>query len=98
MASMVWCVFQRLPQEKCPTLSAVCASAEVAEEVVELSRREKRDDGEPEGDWSISPWTVLEGHMQSVDSADRISHVLDPMRGALAFPAPPPEEPPADAR
>ena len=29
----VWCVFERMPHEKCPALAAVCASPQVAEEL-----------------------------------------------------------------
>jgi hypothetical protein len=83
----VWCVFERLPHEKCPALCAVCASAEVAEEMVTLSRREKEADGEPPGEWTVTPWTVLDRQVAKIASADQISHVLDPMRGALAYPA-----------
>lgn len=50
MAKTVWCVFERLPEERRPALAAVCASAEVAEALVELGRREKEADGEPPGD------------------------------------------------
>jgi len=87
MAKTVWCVFERLPEEKCPALTAICASIEVAEELVELGRREKEADGEPAGEWSVTPWTVLDRQVRRIDSADQISHVLDPMRGALAYPA-----------
>ena len=87
MLKTVWCVFERLPQEKCPALNAVCASAEVAEALVTLSRREKEADGEPAGEWTISPWTVLDRQVGRIETADQISHVLDPMRGALAYPA-----------
>jgi hypothetical protein len=80
-------VFERLPNEKCPALTAVCASAEVAEELCELSRREKAADGEPAGEWSVTPWTVLHRNVGRIDRADQISHVLDPMRGALAYPS-----------
>ena len=31
MSQKVWCVFQKLPGESCPALSAVCVSREVAE-------------------------------------------------------------------
>jgi hypothetical protein len=87
MAKTVWCVFERLPEEKCPALAAVCASIEVAEELVELGRREKEAEGEPAGEWTVTPWTVLDRQMGRIDRADQISHVLDPMRGALAYPA-----------
>jgi hypothetical protein len=83
----VWCVFERLPEERCPALTAVCASIEVAEELVELGRREKEADGEPPGEWTVTPWTVLDRQVARIDRADQISHVLDPMRGALAYPA-----------
>jgi hypothetical protein len=89
MPKTVWCVFERLPNEKCPALSAVCASAEVAEEMVELARREKESDGEPAGEMTVTPWIVLDRQVNRIDRADQISHVLDPMRGALAHnPAP----------
>lgn len=87
MPKTVWCVFERLPEEKCPALAAVCASAEVAEELVELSRREKEADGEPAGEWTVAAWTVLDRQVGRIETADQISHVLDPMRGALAYPA-----------
>jgi hypothetical protein len=87
MAKTVFCVFERLPHEKCPSLAAICASAEVAEEMVEMSRREKEADGEPESEFTITPWTVLDRQVRKIDRADMISHVLDPMRGALAYPA-----------
>jgi hypothetical protein len=87
MAKTVWCVFERLPHEKCPSLSAVCASAEVAEEMCEMARREKEADGEPGSEFTISAWTVLDRQVRKIGQADQISHVLDPMRGALAYPA-----------
>jgi hypothetical protein len=87
MTRTVWCVFERLPEEKCAALSAICVSAEVAEQVMEMARREKEAEGEPAGDWSVAPWTVLDRHLGGMDRADQISHVLDPMRGALAHPA-----------
>jgi hypothetical protein len=83
----VWCVFERMPHEKCPALAAVCASPQVAEELVELSRREKEADGEPPSEWTVTPWTVLDRQVGKIETADQISHVLDPMRGALAYPA-----------
>ncbi len=83
----VWCVFERMAHEKCPALAAVCASPQVAEELVELSRREKEADGEPPSDWTVTPWTVLDRQVGKIETADQISHVLDPMRGALAYPA-----------
>ena len=87
MTRTVWCVFERLPQDRCPSLAAVCASARVAERVVELARGEKKAEGEPPGEWTVAAWTVLDHHLGGVDRADQISHVLDPMRGALAHPA-----------
>jgi hypothetical protein len=94
MAKTVWCVFERLPNETCAALTAVCASPEVAEELCEMSRREKEADGEPAGDWSVTPWTVLDRNVKRIDQADQISHVLDPMRGALAYPSAAEEEQP----
>ena len=87
MTKTVWCVFEQLPEERCPALAAVCASVEVAEALVELGRREKEADGEPAGEWTVTPWTVLDRQVGRIDRADQISHVLDPMRGALAYPA-----------
>ena len=87
MAKTVWCVFERLPHEKCPALSAVCASAEVAEEMCEMARREKEADGEPASEFTVTAWTVLDRQVRRIDRADQISHVLDPMRGALAYPS-----------
>ena len=76
MAKTVWCVFERLPHERCPTLAAICASAEVAEEIVEMARREKATDGDPESEFTVTPWTVLDRQVARIDRADQISHVL----------------------
>ena len=85
MTGVVWCVFQRLPGEKCPSLAAVCRSRAVAEMVCESSRREAGDSGEPESEWSIAEWTVLDARTERrAERADQISHVLDPMRAGLA--------------
>ena len=88
MTRKVWCVFQRLPGESCPALSAVCASREVAEEVVRLSEADDRGQGRPESAWSIGAWGVLDGDVGEIANVQQISDVLDPMRtGTL-----PPEE------
>ena len=86
MADIVWCVFQRLPGEDCPKLAAVCASAEAAESLVALSRREQAQMGEAPGEWSAERWSVLRGDMGGIEAADQISHALDPMREATAIP------------
>jgi hypothetical protein len=84
MTGVVWCVFQRLPGEKCPSLAAVCRSRAVAEMVCESSRREASESGEPESDWSIAEWTVLDAKTERrAERAEQISHVLDPMRAGL---------------
>lgn len=88
MGETVWCVFQKLPNEKCPTLSAVCRTHAVAEAVCESSRREAQGSGEPEGEWLIREWSVLDEEAErQAEEADQISHVLDPMRAGVAVPA-----------
>ncbi|HEX8692514.1 MAG TPA: hypothetical protein VF746_08855 [Longimicrobium sp.] len=85
MGETVWCVFQKLPNEKCPTLSAVCRTHAVAEAVCESSRREAQGSGEPEGEWLIREWSVLDAEAERrAEEADQISHVLDPMRAGVA--------------
>lgn len=81
MAEQVWCVFHKLPHESCPTLSAVCRSPEVAEALVESSRRDAAADGDDGGEWRIHAWVVLDAEQErEVERAGQISHVLDPMR------------------
>ena len=87
MAHKVWCVFQRLPNEKCPTLSAICRTRAVAEAVCESSRRDAEGTGDAESQWTISEWTVLDRRAEhEVDEAAQISHVLDNMRAGVAVP------------
>ena len=86
MTDIVWCVFQKLPGENCPKLAAVCASAEAAESLVALSRREQTQMGEAPGEWTAERWSVLREGMSGIEAADQISHVLDPMREATAIP------------
>lgn len=86
MADAVWCVFQRLEGEECPRLAAVCASPEVAEALVGLSRREQEQMGDSPGEWSVQRWAVLMEEVGDVEAADRISHLLDPIRRATAVP------------
>lgn len=86
MADAVWCVFQRLDGEACPRLAAVCASAAAAEALVELSRREQGELGDAPGEWSVQRWAVLAEEVRDVEAADRISHLLDPVRRAAALP------------
>jgi hypothetical protein len=81
MEGTVWCVFQRLPNEKCPSLAAVCRSRAVADALCESSRREGVAAGEPASDWTVQEWTVLDRSAERrAERADQISHVLDPMR------------------
>ncbi len=89
MAETVWCVFQKLPGDHCPTLSAICGSERAAQAMVEMNQREQQEMSEAEGEWTFSRWSVLDHEVQSLESADQISHVLGPMRGAIAIP---PEE------
>jgi hypothetical protein len=84
----VWCVFQRLPGERCATLVAVCVSEAAAARVVELERGEQTDD-DAGTEWSVSAWSVLGEALDGVHDVTQISHVLDPMRVGLAVP---PEE------
>lgn len=86
MSETVWCVFQKLPADPCPSLFAICRSGPAAEKVVERSRGEQREAGEPEGEWTIRTWSVLEDDERGMAGIDQISHVLDPMRAALALP------------
>jgi hypothetical protein len=85
MGDTVWCVFQKLPEEKCPTLSAVCRTRGVAEALVESSRREAKESGEPDGEWIVREWTVLDRKAErQAERIEQISHVLDPMRAGEA--------------
>ena len=86
MATSVWCVFQKLPGESCPALAAVCASAEAADALVELSRREQEQMGEAPGEWMIQKWGVLTRDVHDIEDADQISHVMTPLREAIADP------------
>jgi hypothetical protein len=87
MTKHVWCVFQKLPGDPCPTLSSICASRRVAEEVIRLSREDGM--GNPgtdaeDAEWSIRPWTVVEEETDALRDAARIGRVLDPGRAGLA--------------
>lgn len=94
MAEKVWCVFQRLPGEGCSTLSAVCATRGVAEEVVRLSEEDEREQGRPASAWTIGAWGVLAGDVGPIGDIQHLSDVLDPMRAGSI----PPEEETGDAR
>ena len=83
MGRTVWCVFQRLPGESCPGLAAVCGSHEVAEELVEVSERDEREQGRPLSTWSISAWSVLDGDVAKIGDIQHISDVMDPMRAGV---------------
>lgn len=98
MAQKVWCVFQRLPGESCPALSAVCASREVAEEVARMSEDDDREQERPPSAWTISAWGVLEGGVEEMRGAQRISDALDNLRaGAISREEADAEPAPADA-
>jgi hypothetical protein len=97
MAERVWCVFQKLPGERCPTLSAICASASTAAELVALSQREEESSGARRSEWSVTAWTVLRDEVAQIEDIDHISHVLDPMRDGLADPPDREEAPASDA-
>jgi hypothetical protein len=86
MPETVWCVFQKLPGDSCPTLSAICGSERAAQAMVEMNQREQREMGEAEGEWTFSRWSVFDQEVGQLESADQISHVLGPMRGAIAIP------------
>jgi hypothetical protein len=89
MSKHVWCVFQKLPGDACPTLSSICVSRRVAEEVIRLSREEgmgRPGDDARDAEWSVRPWAVVEEETGSVRDAGRISRVLDPRRAGLADP------------
>lgn len=87
MARTVWCVFQRLEGESCPTLAAVCGSRDVAERLVA--------DGEGEaGEWTISAWSVVETELPDIQEIDQMSDALDPWRaGTLSADAEVDDEP-----
>jgi hypothetical protein len=86
MHAQVWCVFQRLPDERCPTLAAVCVSRAVAERVADLGRQEHAGESGGASEWSVSAWTVLDSELSEMEEIGHISHVLDPMREGLALP------------
>lgn len=94
MAQKVWCVFQKLPGESCPALSAVCASREVAEEVARMSEEDDRQQERPASTWTIAAWGVLEGDVAEMRGVQQISDSLDNMR-AGAIPADEAEDEPA---
>lgn len=96
MAQKVWCVFQKLPGESCPALSAVCASREVADEVARMSEEDDRQQERPPSAWTVSAWGVLEGDVAEMRGVQQISDSLDNLR-AGAIPADEAEDAPADA-
>ncbi len=51
-----------------------------------MNQKEQREMGEAPGEWSFIRWSVLDEEVQQLKSADQISHVLGPMRGAIASP------------
>lgn len=89
MREQVWCVFQKLAGERCPTLSAVCASRDVADTMAERGRLEQAAAGDEGCEWSVSAWSVLDGELGEIENIEQISHVLDPMRDGVARPPEP---------
>ncbi|HEX7239823.1 MAG TPA: hypothetical protein VF263_06130 [Longimicrobiaceae bacterium] len=84
MSRKVWCVFQRLPGESCPALSAVCATRAAADELVRISAGDEEEQGRPRSAWTVSAWGVLDGDVAGIADAQQLSDVLDPMRaGAI---------------
>lgn len=84
MSRTVWCVFQKLPGESCPALSAVCASREAAAQVARMSEEDERRMGQEVSAWTVGEWGVLEGDVDELEEIQQISDVLDPMRaGAI---------------
>lgn len=80
MGQTVWCVFQKLPGEPRPVLSAVCARQEVAESVVRLGEEDERVRRLPPSTWSCNEWSVLDGDLAEVEEIQRMSEALDPLR------------------
>ena len=97
MAQKVWCVFQKLPGESCPALSAVCASREVAEEVARMSEEEDRRQERPPSTWTVSAWGVLDGDVAEMRGVQQISDSLDNLRAGAIPPEEEAEDAPADA-
>jgi hypothetical protein len=83
MSRQIWCVFQKLPDEECPRLASLCATREIAQEIVRLEggSLEPRDGGAV---WTIQPWSVVEGEIQSLADVEAISRHLDPLREGIA--------------
>lgn len=79
----VWCVFQRLPHERCPNLSAICRTSAVAEQLVRMSEEEERQQGKPASAWTVEQWSVLDREMGKIESIQQISDVMDPMRAGV---------------
>jgi hypothetical protein len=92
MSDRVWCVFQKLPGERCATLTALCRSRELAERLVVLERAEALAAAEPSSEWVVTAWTILEDEGDELERIEEISHVLDPMRrGVTSTPEERPE-------
>jgi hypothetical protein len=79
----VWCVFQRLPHERCPNLSALCRTSAVALALVRMSEDEERRQGKPPSAWTVEQWTVLGREVPKIESIQQISDVMDPMRAGV---------------
>ncbi|MDB4948360.1 MAG: hypothetical protein JWM27_1009 [Gemmatimonadetes bacterium] len=76
----VWCVFQRLPGERCPSLAAICRTRAVADELVRGSEEDDRQQGKPASTWSVEQWSVLDGELKAIGDIRQISDVMDNMR------------------
>jgi hypothetical protein len=79
----VWCVFQRLPNERCPNLSAICRTRAVADELVRMSEEDERQQGRPASAWTVEQWSVLDREVPEIESIQQISDVMDPMRAGV---------------
>lgn len=93
MDRTVWCVFQKLPDERCPSLAAVCGSREVAQQVVQLSEEQERMQGVAvPSEWTLGEWSVLQGEVGEIQDIQQMSHILDPQREGVLEPTGPDAE------
>ena len=76
----VCCVFQRLPGERCPSLAAICATRQVADELARMSEEDERQQGKPASVWTVETWSVLDGGIDAIGDIQQISDVMGPMR------------------
>ena len=86
MGQTVWCVFQRLPGEPRPVLSAVCARQETAERVLALAEEDERVRGLAPSTWTCNAWSVLDDDLAEVAEIQRMSESLDALRAGTLPP------------